>query len=184
MQISLQFDEFFDKKNSKRLDLRFSSKTCWNTLYCNFFTTYLVIFREKAKEKAEKPKSASHQIVPEIEHLLENTTNHTDVHDLGSHTVSVTHFDLDKKVSTKHLNFLKPLRKFINYVRQRVWIYEIIFLFFGNLFKSETCEVEVENCIINAKWRICQVHLTNATFLMIFPHFDAFVVSFYPNGKI
>ena len=101
MQISLQFDEFFDNKNSKRLDLRFSSKTCWNTLYCNFFTTYLVIFREKAKEKAEKPKSASHQIVPEIEHLLENTTNHTDVHDLGSHTVSVTHFDLDKKVKRK-----------------------------------------------------------------------------------
>merc|ERR1712025_847528 len=54
--------------------------------------------KEKAKEKAEKPKSASHQIVPEIEHLLENTTNHTDVHDLGSHTVSVTHFDLDKKL--------------------------------------------------------------------------------------
>ena len=66
-----------------------------------YSATYLVIFREKAKEKAEKPKSASHQIVPEIEHLLENTTNHTDVHDLGSHTVSVTHFDLDKKVKRK-----------------------------------------------------------------------------------
>ena len=42
-------------------------------------------------------KSASHQIVPEIEHLLENTFP-TDVHDLGSHTVSVTHLDLEKKV--------------------------------------------------------------------------------------
>ena len=78
--------------------------------------------------------------------------------------------------------FFKPLRKFIKLCKTKS--YEIIFLFFGNLFKSETCEVEVENCIINAKWRICQVHLTNATFLMIFPHFDALVVSFYPNGKI
>ena len=42
-------------------------------------------------------KSASHQIVPEIEHLLESTFP-TDVHDLGSHTVSVTHLDLEKKV--------------------------------------------------------------------------------------
>jgi hypothetical protein len=32
--------------------------------------------------------SSSNKIVPEIEHLLP-----TDVHDLGSHTVSVTHID-------------------------------------------------------------------------------------------
>ena len=38
--------------------------------------------------------SASHRVVPEIEHLL--TAFPTDVHDLGSHTISVTHLDLDK----------------------------------------------------------------------------------------
>ena len=76
--------------------------------------------------------------------MLENTTNHTDVHDLGSHTVSVTHFDLDKKVKRKKkekesydkhyfktkvvcfliylINFKAHLtmRKFINYVTQRL----------------------------------------------------------------
>ena len=45
----------------------------------------------------ENVKSASHQVVPEIEHLLEDTFP-TDIHDMGSHTVSVTHLDLEKKV--------------------------------------------------------------------------------------
>ena len=41
-------------------------------------------------------QSASHRVVPEIEHLLENAIS-TNIHDLGSHTVSVTHLDLEKK---------------------------------------------------------------------------------------
>ena len=41
-------------------------------------------------------QSASHRVVPEIEHLLENAIS-TNTHDLGSHTVSVTHLDLEKK---------------------------------------------------------------------------------------
>merc|ERR1712141_894859 len=50
-----------------------------------------------AKEKAKKdvPKSSSNQIVPEVEHLLQQSRP-TDVHDLGTHTVSVTHLDLSK----------------------------------------------------------------------------------------
>merc|ERR1712061_914083 len=53
-----------------------------------------------AKEKAKKDvnegnKSSSHQVVPEIEHLLQ-ASYPTDVHDLGTHTVSVTHLELNK----------------------------------------------------------------------------------------
>ena len=48
--------------------------------------------KDKAREFVEKQRSgelsSSHRIVPEIEHLLP-----TDVHDLGSHTVSVTHIE-------------------------------------------------------------------------------------------
>ena len=56
--------------------------------------------------------SASHRIVPEIEHLL--TAFPTDVHDIGSHTVSVTHLDLDKvsllfMLSRKLSHILSPL---------------------------------------------------------------------------
>merc|ERR1711983_231399 len=56
-----------------------------------------------AKEKAKKDvhgsnKSSSNQIVPEIEHLLQQS-HPTDVHDLGTHTVSVTHLDLSKTQS-------------------------------------------------------------------------------------
>ena len=50
-------------------------------------------FREKAKK--DVPKSSSNQIVPEVEHLLQQS-HPTDVHDLGTHTVSVTHLDLSK----------------------------------------------------------------------------------------
>ena len=49
-------------------------------------------FREKAREFVQRQQagemSSSNKIVPEIEHLLP-----TAVHDLGSHTVSVTHID-------------------------------------------------------------------------------------------
>merc|ERR1712223_593675 len=56
-----------------------------------------------AKEKAKKDihgsnKSSSNQIVPEIEHLLQQS-HPTDVQDLGTHTVSVTHLDLSKTQS-------------------------------------------------------------------------------------
>ena len=71
------------------------SKYCDVAIFC--YATYLVIFREKAKKDLENVKSASHQVVPEIEHLLEDTFP-TDIHDMGSHTVSVTHLDLEKKV--------------------------------------------------------------------------------------
>lgn len=52
------------------------------------------VFRQKAKKEV---KSASHRVVPEIEHLLENTYP-TDIHDLGSHTVSITHLGEQQKV--------------------------------------------------------------------------------------
>ena len=56
----------------------------------------LIIFREKAKKDIHgSNKSSSNQIVPEIEHLLQQS-HPTDVHDLGTHTVSVTHLDLSK----------------------------------------------------------------------------------------
>ena len=42
-------------------------------------------------------QSASHRVVPEIEHLLKSSVS-TNITDLGSHTVSVTHLDLDQKV--------------------------------------------------------------------------------------
>lgn len=64
----------------------------------NFFSN--TFFRDKAKKEGNAVKSASHRIVPEVEHLLE-TTFPTDIHDLGSHTVSVTHLDLD---ATKRLD--------------------------------------------------------------------------------
>merc|ERR1712168_1385644 len=54
--------------------------------------------KQKARQEASEIQSASHRVVPEIEHLLDNTIS-TNIHDLGSHTVSVTHLDLDKKRS-------------------------------------------------------------------------------------
>merc|ERR1711982_107838 len=53
--------------------------------------------KEKAKKEVSEIDSASHRVVPEIEHLLENAGVSTNIHDLGPHTVSVTHLDLDKK---------------------------------------------------------------------------------------
>ena len=58
------------------------------------------VFREKAKEDRQKP-GRSDQIIPEIQHLLDASES-TDVHDLGTHTVAVTHLDLTK------------VRKFLN----------------------------------------------------------------------
>merc|ERR1711935_370284 len=52
--------------------------------------------KEKAKTEVKEIQSSSHRVVPEIEHLLDNAVS-TNIHDLGSHTVSVTHLDLDKK---------------------------------------------------------------------------------------
>merc|ERR1712168_1709141 len=54
--------------------------------------------KQKARQEASEIQSASHRVVPKIEHLLDNTIS-TNIHDLGSHTVSVTHLDLDKKRS-------------------------------------------------------------------------------------
>ena len=50
-------------------------------------------------------QSASHRVVPEIEHLLKNAVS-TNIHDLGSHTVSVTHLDLDQKVGKCYPNYI------------------------------------------------------------------------------
>jgi hypothetical protein len=60
---------------------------------------FLFVFvREKARKDCGKmPDSASHRVVPEIEHLLEQSFP-TDVHDMGSHMVSVTHLELETKV--------------------------------------------------------------------------------------
>merc|ERR1711935_1085902 len=52
--------------------------------------------KEKAKTDVKEIQSASHRVVPEIEHLLKSALS-TNIHDLGSHTVSVTHLDLDQK---------------------------------------------------------------------------------------
>merc|ERR1711934_947022 len=52
--------------------------------------------KEKAKTDMNEIQSASHRVVPEIEHLLKSAVS-TNIHDLGSHTVSVTHLDLDQK---------------------------------------------------------------------------------------
>jgi hypothetical protein len=63
-------------------------------------------FREKARDFVSRQRagemSSSNKIVPEIEHLLP-----TAVHDLGSHTVSVTHIDdlVGLKVSLSPSNF-------------------------------------------------------------------------------
>merc|ERR1712083_14279 len=58
------------------------------------------VAKEKAKQNRNpfgtEIRSASHLPAPEIEHLLDNTVS-TNIHDLGSHTVSVTHLDLDKR---------------------------------------------------------------------------------------
>merc|ERR1712150_340163 len=56
-----------------------------------------------AKEKAKSygsNKSGSNQIVPEVEHILQQS-HPTDVHDLGTHTVSVTHLDFSKPQTSK-----------------------------------------------------------------------------------
>ena len=50
-------------------------------------------------------QSASHRVVPEIEHLLKSAVS-TNIHDLGSHTVSVTHLDLDQKVGKCYPNYI------------------------------------------------------------------------------
>ena len=55
---------------------------------------FFIIFREKAKSYGSN-KSGSNQIVPEVEHILQQS-HPTDVHDLGTHTVSVTHLDFSK----------------------------------------------------------------------------------------
>ena len=71
----------------------------------NYFyvkSTLFSVFREKAKDDIKKSNSRSDQIIPEIQHLLDASES-TDVHDLGTHTVAVTHLDLTK------------VRHFLNY---------------------------------------------------------------------
>ena len=58
-------------------------------------STLFSVFREKAKDDIKKSNSRSDQIIPEIQHLLDASES-TDVHDLGTHTVAVTHLDLTK----------------------------------------------------------------------------------------
>ena len=65
-------------------------------------STLFFVFREKAKDDIKKSNSRSNQIIPEIQHLLDASES-TDVHDLGTHTVAVTHLDLTK------------VRHFLNY---------------------------------------------------------------------
>ena len=68
---------------------------------------FIFFSREKAKTDVKEIQSASHRVVPEIEHLLKSALA-TNIHDLGSHTVSVTHLDLDqKKVGKCYPNYLR-----------------------------------------------------------------------------
>lgn len=69
--------------------------------------------REKAREDVMKADSASHRVVPEIQHLLEQT-HPTDVHTVGSHTVSVTHLELDKVNETPDMGLTSKQKKLVS----------------------------------------------------------------------
>ena len=71
----------------------------------NDLTIFFCFSREKAKTDMNEIQSASHRVVPEIEHLLKSAVS-TNIHDLGSHTVSVTHLDLDQKVGKCYPNYI------------------------------------------------------------------------------
>ena len=68
-------------------------------------STLFSAFREKAKDDIKKSNSRSDQIIPEIQHLLDASES-TDVHDLGTHTVAVTHLDLTK---VSHFSTIKGI---------------------------------------------------------------------------